>query len=389
MKSNRSILNQLLTLALGFCLSVISGCNSASRTLPMATQQTDRFPEFMLSMHPAVGRDAIWTHYQGDLTLLSFDGKDSYRVPFHVPGTKIGTSFLTDQIDIDGPVAMNEGRGISVFDLKRKSDLMPFGPGSDYSANSPTPWIKLTNPTTTITCMQFLPDNGGHIPDDTDSKTHIIKAVLPPFDVVPKNPDAFLGLKSVDHAIFDAGPGAHAFLGPKVILIRQPKHDSLKVFDKTTEKWLAIDFDFKPTLHPLLDSLNAYRDSLPAIENLRLAETEPFAVMSHATPTSRSQLIIASWKDKVRFTPVLLNGAPFGHVETLLLAPDGKHFLVGDANETLYLGTVRESDQGHVADLKEVQKFTGSYRLSWMGSSRGFVAGVWDEDETDLFIHWL
>lgn len=355
----------------------------------MATQQNDRFPEFILSMHPAVGRDAVWTHYQGDLTLLSFDAKGSQRKSFSVPGTEIGTTFITDQIEIEGPVAINEGRGISLLDLQGKKDLLPFVPNFDYKAHRPLPWVRLLRDSTVLVAMQHDLNGESLRIIDVEDQTEILRLSCPPAEQLPKNPDDYLGFKSIPHQIFSAGPKAQAFLGPKVILIRQPKHDSVKVFNETTEKWLAIDFDLKPTLHPLLDSLNAYRDSLPAIENLRLAETAPFAVMSHATPTSRSQLIIASWKDKVRFTPVLLNGAPFGHVEILLLAPDGKHFLVGDGNETLYLGTVRDTDQGYVADLKQVQKFTGSYRLSWMGSSRGFVAGVWDEDETDLFIHWL
>ncbi len=356
----------------------------------MGTQQKERYPEFMLSMHPAVGRDAVWTHDHGDLTLLTFDAKGAHRKSFPIPGTEIGTNFVINKNNDDERVVLYEGRGLSLLDLKAKRDLLAFVPETSYWAGSPNQWAYY-NPSTksVLACMRHFIGEDGDIPADIDVRTEIVRLSCPPEAKLPKDPDDFFGLKSIDHTLFDAGPRSHAFLGPKVILIRQPKHDSIKVFDKTTEKWLAIDFDLKPTLHPLLDSLNAYRDSLPALEKLSLAEAAPFAIMAHATPTSRSQLILASWKDKVRFTPVLLNGAPFGDVDILLLAPDGKHFLVGDAHETLYLGTVLDTDLGYAADLKEVQKFSSSYRLSWMGSSRGFVAGVWDEDETDLFIHWL
>lgn len=357
----------------------------------MSTLQKETYPYFLLNIYPAPGRDAIWAHKNGDLTLATFNGTRMNLDRFPVSGTEIGTSFKIYQKEEQSAVLLSENRGLSWIDIATKKNRMPFcATITEYSGDNHSKWV--TSLDSNVALIPMIHDISGDpnaMPNDSDYRTEILRLIVPPKEKIPEDTDEGVGFEDVDHQIFDAGSGAYTFLGPKQILIRQPRLDAGPKMQNTTERWISVDFNLKPATHPLLDTLNHYRDSLPAVRYMELAKQAPFALMAHDLPTPRGQLFIASWKKQMRVEPVLFNGGFMNGIEKLLLSPDEKHFLAGTEDKWLYLGTITEKEEGFSATLKQVNRFEGSYLLSWMGSSRGYVAGVWNQDETDLLIWWL
>jgi hypothetical protein len=380
-------MKRLLTLAFA---AALWGCGESTRTKSMATLQKETYPDFILDMHPAPDRDAIWSHRNGNLTLATFNGWGMDLKKFKVPGTEIGTSFKLFQGSEKGPVLLNENRGVSWLDLNSKQNLLPFCPTFEYSGDSHSEWLlAVDDKTALVSLVHDISGNPNGMPHDEDYHTEILRLTLPPKEKLPDNPDEGVSFDDVEHQIFNAGSRAYTFLGPKEILIRQPRLSAGPKMQYTTERWIAIDFNLKPTTHPLLDTLNRARDSAPAISKMAIAKLSPFALMGHDLETPRGQFFIASWKKQMSIEPIVLNSKIQNTVIHVLLAPDEKHFLVGTDDNDLFLGTIIETETGFSANVKQVHHFEGSYRLSWMGSSRGYVAGVWHNDETDLWIWWL
>lgn len=349
----------------------------------MSTMKTGRLNDFMLGLWPAQGADAVWTNHEGHLCRLDFSGDGMTASDHPIPGNKMNADFTVSPGPGPRQVLVRVGRGVSLYDLSDGSDKLALVPGFEYSAPAqPHAWAEYVAGTPPAVLVPFKFDPKPEAVWESVFHAEVHRLKIPPEGTAPISPD-YLGLDRVSERKIDLGEGGLAFPGPGVVLART--RDSAR---SAGYAWSAYDSDLRPVRHAAADFLNG-TDTLPPFDLVALSRSRPFALARAPAGPRPGSLTLIGWKGKPAAQPVLFDSVPLAPLRHLLLSPADTHFLAEDVNGGLYLGEIREQPEGFTATVRRVREFPSTIELAWMGSGKGFVAGLREDDQTDVYFWWL